>query len=82
MVLGYATTQEFFLQHFENGRLAAAANASQYLDKRFINKRLDSFNIVRSVNHDIASPIAISITRKTRICNEFFWSNHKNFYSS
>ena len=81
MVLGYATAQKFFFQHFKNGRLAAAANASQYLDKRFINKRLDSFNIVRSVNHDIASPIAISITRKIRICNEFFWSNRKNFIS-
>ena len=79
MLLGYAATQEFFLQHFKNGRLAAATNASQYLDKRLVDKRLNGLNIIRPIDHRIASRTVISITKIVFICNDFFESNLKSF---
>ena len=47
--------QEFFLQHLKNGGLPAASDACQYLDKRLVDKRLNGLNIIRPVDHRIAS---------------------------
>ena len=82
MILGYAPAQEFLFQHFKNGRLAAAANASQYLDKGLVDKRRDSRNVARSVDHSIASFIVIIITKTISTYNKFFWSNLKNFQTA
>ena len=50
-----AAAQEFFLQHLKNGGLPAASDTSQYLNKRLVDKRLNGLNIIRSVDHRIAS---------------------------
>ena len=71
--------QEFFLQHLKNGGLPAASDACQYLDKRLVDKRLKCLNIIRPVDHRIASLTVVSITEITAIFNKFLRFNRKNF---
>ena len=47
--------QQFLSQHLKNRRLAAATDTGKYLDERLVDKRLDCRDIVRSVDHRIAS---------------------------
>ena len=79
MIHRYTAAQEFFLQHLKNGGLPAASDTSQYLDKRLVDKRLNGLNIIRSVDHRIASLTVVSITEITAIFNKFLRFNKKNF---
>ena len=47
--------QQFLSQHLKDRRLAAATDTGKYLDERLVDKRLDCRDIVRSVDHRIAS---------------------------
>ena len=49
MIRRNAAAQELFFQHLKNGGLPAAADTSQYLDKRLVDKRLNGLNIIRPV---------------------------------
>ena len=55
LVLPNTAPQQFLSQHLKNRRLAAATDTGKYLDERLVDKRLDCRDIVRSVDHRIAS---------------------------
>ena len=81
MIRRNAAAQELFLQHLKNGGLPAASDACQYLDKRLVDKRLNGLNIIRSVDHRIASLTVFSITEITAIFNKFLRFNRKKLLS-
>ena len=55
LVLPNTAPQQFLSQHLKDRRLAAATDTGKYLDERLVDKRLDCRDIVRSVDHRIAS---------------------------
>ena len=51
----HAPPQQLLLQHLKNGGFTAATDARQDLDQRLVDNRRDGLDIIRPVDHGIAS---------------------------
>ena len=71
MIRRHAPSQQLLLQHFENGGFTAAADARQYLDQRLVDKRRDGLDIIRPVDHGIASSQSLVYPKYQRYATSF-----------
>ena len=67
----HAPSQQLLLQHLENGGFTAATDTWQYLDQRLVDKRRDGLDIIRPVDHGIASSQSLVYPKYQRYATSF-----------
>ena len=67
----HAPSQQLLLQHLENGGFTAATDTCQYLDQRLVDKRRDGLDIIRPVDHGIASSQLLIYPKYFRYATSF-----------